>query len=29
MQDNYISLNPERVKAEEKAIRGNLYNQRV
>ena len=29
MQDNYVSLNPENTEREEKAIRANLYEQRV
>ena len=29
MQDNYVSLNPENTKREERAIRANLYSQRL
>lgn len=29
MQDNYVSLNPENTYREEKAIRANLYRQRL
>jgi hypothetical protein len=29
MQDKYVSLNPENTAREEKAIRANLYKQRI